>query len=84
MYKMWRYAKEMGNNHFLALTKEQKLIAEFEGFMEEGAVYAGAAAEYTETYAGKVAQLTAAMVGLKVSVGNDAHPIAECDAAENY
>ena len=75
MYKMWQaYAKEMGTT-ISALTHEQKLIAEFEGFMKEGAVYAGAAAEYTETYAGKVAQLTAAMVGLKESVGNMLIPL---------
>ena len=75
MYKMWQaYAKEMGTT-ISALTKEQKLIAEFQGFMEEGAVYAGAAAEYTQTYAGRVAQLTAAMVGLKVSVGNMLIPL---------
>ena len=75
MYKMWQaYAKEMGTT-ISALTHEQKLIAEFEGFMKEGAVYAGAAAEYTETYAGKVAQLTAAMVGLKESVGNMIIPL---------
>lgn len=75
MYKMWQaYAKEIGTT-ISALTHEQKLIAEFQGFMEEGAVYAGAAAEYTETYAGKVAQLTAAMVGLKVSVGNMIIPL---------
>lgn len=75
MYKMWQaYAKEMGTT-ISALTQEQKLIAEFQGFMKEGAVYAGAAAEYTETYAGKVAQLTAAMVGLKVSVGNMLIPL---------
>lgn len=75
MYKMWQaYAKEMGTT-ISALTHEQKLIAEFQGFMEEGAVYAGAAAEYTQTYAGKVAQLTAAMVGLKVSVGNMLIPL---------
>ncbi len=75
MYKMWQaYAKEMGTT-ISALTHEQKLIAEFQGFMKEGAVYAGAAAEYTETYAGKVAQLTAAMVGLKVSVGNMLIPL---------
>ena len=75
MYKMWQaYAKEMGTT-ISALTQEQKLIAEFQGFMEEGAVYAGAAAEYTETYAGKVAQLTAAMVSLKVSVGNMLIPL---------
>ncbi len=75
MYKMWQaYAKEMGTT-ISALTQEQKLIAEFQGFMEEGAVYAGAAAEYTQTYAGRVAQLTAAMVGLKVSVGNMLIPL---------
>lgn len=75
MYKMWQaYAKEMGTT-ISALTHEQKLIAEFQGFMEEGAIYADAAAEYTQTYAAKVAQLTAAMVGLKVSVGNMIIPL---------
>lgn len=75
MYKMWQaYAKEMGTT-ISALTHEQKLIAEFQGFMKEGGIYAGAAAEYTETYAGKVAQLTAAMVSLKVSVGNMLIPL---------
>lgn len=75
MYKMWQaYAKEIGVT-ISSLTKEQKIMAEYQGFMREGAIYAGAAAEYTQTYAGRVAQLTAAMIDLKVSVGNMLIPI---------
>lgn len=75
MYKMWQaYAKEQGTT-IANLTLEQKRIAEFEGFMKEGAIYAGAAAKYTDTYAGRVAKLNAAMVGLRVSVGNVFIPI---------
>jgi len=75
MYKMWQaYAKEIGAT-ISSLTQEQKMLAEYYGFMREGAVYAGAAAEYTQTYAGRVAQLTAAMIDLKVSVGNMLIPI---------
>jgi len=75
MYKMWQaYAKEIGTT-ISALTHEQKLLAEYQGFMKEGAVYAGAASEYTKTYAGRVAQLTAAMIDLKVAVGNMVIPL---------
>lgn len=75
MYKMWQaYAKEQGTT-IANLTLEQKRLAEYQGFLEEGLIYAGSAAAYTETYAGKVAKLTAAMVGLKVAVGNAFIPI---------
>lgn len=75
MYKMWQaYAKEIGTT-ISALTHEQKLLAEYQGFMKEGAIYAGAASEYTKTYAGRVAQLTAAMIDLKVAVGNMVIPL---------
>lgn len=75
MYKMWQaYAKEQGTT-IANLTLEQKRIAEYQGFMKEGSMYAGAAAQYTETYAGKVSKLSAAMVGLRVSVGNAFIPI---------
>ncbi len=56
---MWKeYAAEIGttaNN----LTIVQKRQAEYNGFMKEGGIFAGAAAEYINTYAGKVSQLSA-------------------------
>lgn len=68
--KMWQeYANKIGttaNN----LTMLQKRQAEFEGFMAEGGVFAGAAAEYANSYAGKVATISAAFKELQISVGN--------------
>jgi len=73
--KMWQeYAKEIGttaNN----LTLAQKRQAEFNGFMREGGVFAGAAAEYTNSYAGRTAALSAQFLNLKVAVGNAIIPI---------
>lgn len=73
--KMWQeYAKEIGttaNN----LTLAQKRQAEFNGFMREGGVFAGAAAEYTNSYAGRTAALSASFLNLKVAVGNAIIPI---------
>lgn len=72
---MWKeYAKEIGttaNN----LTLAQKRQAEFNGFMREGGVFAGAAAEYTNSYAGRTAALSASFLNLKVAVGNAIIPI---------
>jgi hypothetical protein len=68
--KMWQeYAKSIGttaNN----LTMLQKRQAEFEGFMAEGGVFAGAAAEYANSYAGRIASITAGFQNLKIAVGN--------------
>ena len=73
--KMWQeYAREIGttaNN----LTMAQKRQAEFNGFMREGGVFAGAAAGYTNTYAGRMAKLSASFLNLKVSVGNAIIPV---------
>lgn len=72
---MWKeYAKEIGttaNN----LTLAQKRQAEFNGFMREGGVFAGAAAEYTNSYAGRTAALSASFLNLKVAVGNAIIPV---------
>jgi hypothetical protein len=72
---MWQdYAREIGttaNN----LTMAQKRQAEFNGFMREGGVFAGAAAEYTNSYAGRTAALSASFLNLKVAVGNAIIPI---------
>jgi phage-related protein len=73
--KMWQeYAQSIGttaNN----LTLAQKRQAEFNGFMKEGSVFAGAAAEYTNTYAGRMSQITSSFTNLKVSVGNAIIPV---------
>lgn len=75
MYKMWQsYAKQNGTT-IANMTLAEKRVAEYNAVMQEGAIYAGAAAAYTETYAGRVAKLSAAMVSLKVSVGNALIPI---------
>lgn len=72
--KMWQeYAQSIGttaNN----LTMLQKRQAEFEGFMAEGGVFAGAAAEYADSYAGRIAGISAAFQNLKVAVGNAVIP----------
>ncbi len=43
--------------------------------MKEGGIFAGAAAEYINTYAGKLSQLSAGFTNLKVAVGNSVIPI---------
>ena len=73
--KMWQeYAKEIGTVA-TNLTAAQKRQAEFNGFMKEGGVFAGAAAEYTDSYAGRVSTLAASMLNLKIAVGNAVIPI---------
>lgn len=73
--KMWdEYAASIGTTAN-RLTLAQKRQAEFNGFMAEGGVFAGAAAEYLNTYAGKLSQLSAGFTNLKVAVGNSVIPI---------
>lgn len=73
--KMWRdYAQEIGTT-VDRLTLSQKRQAEFNGFMREGGVFAGAASEYVNTYAGRVAQLSASFLNLKIAVGNAIIPV---------
>lgn len=75
LFKMWQaYAKETGTT-VSQMTIAEKRIAEYNGVMREGATYTGAAATYTQTYAGRVAQLTAAMISLKTAVGNMVIPV---------
>ncbi len=73
--KMWaQYAAEIGttaNN----LTLAQKRQAEFNGFMREGGVFAGAAQQYLNTYSGRIAQLSAMFINLRVAVGNATIPV---------
>lgn len=73
--KMWQeYAREIGttaNN----LTDAQKRQAEFNGFVAEGGIYAGSAAKYMDTYGGRLAQLSASFLNLRVAVGNSIIPV---------
>lgn len=73
--KMWQeYAKSIGttaNN----LTDAQKRQAEFNGFVAEGGIYAGSAAKYMDTYGGRLAQLSASFLNLRVAVGNSIIPV---------
>ena len=72
---MWQeYAKSIGttaNN----LTDAQKRQAEFNGFVAEGGIYAGSAAKYMDTYGGRLAQLSASFLNLRVAVGNSIIPV---------
>ena len=73
--KMWaKYANEIGTT-VNRLTHAQKLQAEYNGFIREGGVFSGAAAQYLTTYAGRVSQLSAAYTNLKIAVGNAFIPI---------
>jgi len=73
--RMWdEYARSIGTTTN-ALTLAQKRQAEYNGFMKEGGVFAGAAAKYANTYAGRISQLSTAFYNLRVAVGNAVIPI---------
>lgn len=73
--RMWdEYARSIGTTTN-ALTLAQKRQAEYNGFMKEGGIFAGAAAKYANTYAGRVSQLSTAFYNLRVAVGNAIIPI---------
>ena len=57
------------------LTRAQKNQAIYNGVMAEGGIFAGAAAKYADTYAGRVSQLSTAFYNLRVAVGNAVIPI---------
>jgi hypothetical protein len=68
------YARSIGttaNN----LTRAQKNQAIYNGVMAEGGIFAGAAAKYADTYAGRISQLSTAFYNLRVAVGNAVIPI---------
>ncbi len=74
--KMWdEYAASIGttaNN----LTQAQKIQAEYNGIMQETKFQTGDAATYTNTFAGRTAQLSTAFLNLKTAVGKVVAPIA--------
>lgn len=75
--KMWdEYARSIGttsNN----LTLAQKRQAEVNGILEESKFQMGDAQAYTNTFAGRMAQLTTAFTNVKIAVGNVIAPIAQ-------
>ena len=73
--KMWdEYARSIGTTAS-NLTLAQKRQAEVNGILAETAFQVGDAKAYTETYAGKVAQLSTAFMNLKIAVGSVVAPI---------
>ena len=73
--KMWdEYARSIGTTAS-NLTLAQKRQAEVNGILAETAFQVDDAKAYTETYAGKVAQLSTAFMNLKIAVGSVISPI---------
>lgn len=73
--KMWDdYAKSIGttsNN----LTQQQKIQAEVAGILAETKWQTGDAAKYSDTFAGRIAKLSATFTSLKTTIGNVIIPI---------
>lgn len=63
------YAQELGTTTD-KLTQAQKAQAVYNGFLQEGGVFAGNAEEYTNTLAGAQQQLSTAMIQVKQSLGS--------------
>lgn len=68
--KMWdEYARSI-NTTANKLTQEQKIQAEVNGILKETQWQMGDAANYTSTFSGRVAKLSATFTSLKTSVGD--------------
>lgn len=68
--KMWdEYARSIGTTAN-KLTQEQKIQAEVNGILKETQWQMGDAANYTSTFSGRVAKLSATFTSLKSSVGD--------------
>ena len=75
--KMWQeWAKAHGTTT-QAMTQAQKIEAEYNGIMQETKHQVGDATAYTNTFNGKVSQLSMAFTNLKVAVGKVIAPIAQ-------
>ncbi len=74
--KMWDdYAKSIGTTSN-ALTHQQKLQAEYIGLMQETKWQTGDAARYSNTFAGRLARISATATAVKTNIGNLIIPIA--------
>ena len=74
--KMWDdYAKSIGTTSN-ALTQQQKIQAEVNGILQETKWQTGDAARYSNTFAGRLARLSATATSVKNNIGNLIIPIA--------
>lgn len=74
---MWRdYAASIGTT-VGTLTKQQKILAEVAGIMEETRFQTGDGAKLAGTYAGQVSALGVSFYNLRVAIGNIIIPIAQ-------
>ena len=72
---MWKdYATSIGTTAD-KLTKQQKILAEVNGILEETKFQSNDAAKYSETYAGKIAMLSQSFLNLKVAIGDSIIPV---------
>lgn len=75
--KMWDdYAKSIGKTRN-QLTQQEKIQAEVNGILEETKFQSNDATIYTNTYSGKVAQLSQAFTTMKTAIGNAIQPLAK-------
>lgn len=73
--KMWDdYAKSIGTTSN-KLTQQQKIQAEVAGILNETKWQTGDAAKYSDTFAGRIAKLSATFTSLKTTLGNVIIPI---------
>ncbi len=74
--KMWEdYAKSIGTTSS-ALTQQQKIQAEVNGILQETKWQTGDAARYSNTFAGRLARISATATAVKTNIGNLIIPIA--------
>ncbi len=74
--KMWDdYAKSIGTTSN-ALTQQQKIQAEVNGILQETKWQTGDAARYSNTFAGRLARVSATATAVKTNIGNLIIPIA--------
>lgn len=73
--KMWEeYAKSIGTTRD-KLTNQQKIQAEVNGIIKETRWQTGDAAKYADSFAGRIAKLSASYTTLKTSIGEAVMPI---------
>ena len=73
--KMWQEWADAHNTNINDMTKEQKILAEVNGIMEETKFQTGDAAKATNTFAGRSAALGTSLFNLRVAIGNALIPI---------
>lgn len=72
---MWQDWAKAHNTTVAAMTKEEKIMAEVAGIMEETRFQTGDAAKATMTFAGQTSALSVSFLALKVAIGNAIIPV---------